>query len=580
MINTPTDVCSNQLEENFIRKVCLKRLFPYLLLISILALTFLILALRGLDLGFVGDVLAYEYHYQRYGIQGGMHWLVAEHWHKHLLAPLFSASVHLMFPGQSAAWYATAFLAHFASGVLGFLLADTILHQKLQWLSFAVALMFVFTSFEVPANFEFPTIGVRSFALSLFLVSFWSYLSYIRTGRQNLAWYYVSLVSYLFGLMSYEITTFFFLLYPLAAYFEDRSAGLITPRKRIWLAKVAGEIVLYPIFIALYLYFLWVLFPQEGSFTLTSSWILRQIVNGIQLVFSPSAIWERIAPAFQPDIVLLTLLIWTGVFFAFWLWMQRTEATHVERQQANSLTRKLAILGAAMVSLNILSVAPTAWDNSRLLYPSILGSALFVLGGLFWLLDLLMRPMMQRAVFATVIAFFIATGAIRLLQVQGEYIHRSLMRLKVLTAIESTVPSWSGDVKPYILFISDAHPDDDLWLHGGDINFPYMFDLMYDTYDIAADVLYFDIPKLSAPSPNLPSEQYIGQFIIADEEGIYSPLRPSEPIPPERLVIIYYDSQTDTATIWDEIPSQMIEQANIVQRVPIDWRTNYRLLGQ
>jgi hypothetical protein len=96
---------------------------------------------------------------------------------------------------------------------------------------------------------------------------------------------------------------------------------------------------------------------------------------------------------------------------------------------------------------------------------------------------------------------------------------------------------------------------------------------------IAADAIYPDVPASAAPAPDVPGSLYSGPYIVVEPEGIYSPLNPRVPIDPQRLVIVYYDSQTQTARILDDLPPEVLETANIVQRAPIEWRTNYDLIG-
>src|SRR5690606_5157849 len=86
---------------------------PVLLLVLVFGMTWLALVLRGLDLGFTGDLLDYAFHYDRLGTFGGMRWLISEHLQRHLLAGLVSAPIAYIFPAQSAPWYAYHFLVHF-----------------------------------------------------------------------------------------------------------------------------------------------------------------------------------------------------------------------------------------------------------------------------------------------------------------------------------------------------------------------------------------------------------------------------------------------------------------------------------
>jgi len=185
----------------------------------------------------------------------------------------------------------------------------------------------------------------------------------------------------------------------------------------------------------------------------------------------------------------------------------------------------------------------------------------------------------HRVVFALVVAFLVSTGTTRMFQVQQNYLHEYESREAVKTAIFEAVPSWNGDTPPYLLIYSDSHPTRDLALHAQDVKFPLMFDMMYGVDGIAADAIYPDVPASSAPAPDVPGSRYNGPFIVVEPEGIYSPLQPGVPIDPQRLIILYYDSRTKTAQVVDEIPADVLANANIIERAPIEWRTNYDLIG-
>ena len=85
---------------------------PYLILALMLGLTYAALAARGFALGFYGDVTAYQFHYRFDGVIGGMNWLVAEHWQRHLLGALLSAPLHILAPSRYELWYALALGLH------------------------------------------------------------------------------------------------------------------------------------------------------------------------------------------------------------------------------------------------------------------------------------------------------------------------------------------------------------------------------------------------------------------------------------------------------------------------------------
>ena len=176
------------------------------------------------------------------------------------------------------------------------------------------------------------------------------------------------------------------------------------------------------------------------------------------------------------------------------------------------------------------------------------------------------------------IAVLVAAGFSGLLSIQSEYIRQQAARQAVLNAIQSVISQVSTDPLPYLLLVSDAHPSNDLWLYAQDNRFPYTFDLMYDVTGMPVDALYMDVDPADAPPPDVPGSRYQGKFIVVEEEGIYSPLRPAEPIDPSRLVIIEYDSTSQTARILDELPEDVLARANIVERVPIEWKTNHSLV--
>jgi hypothetical protein len=564
------------------RSPLFQRFWPYFLLIGLLTLTLLALALRGLALGFIGDVLAYEYHYDRLGIQGGMNWLVTDHWRRHLLGALYSAPIHVFFPGQSAPWYFIAFLTHFANGLTGFLLVDTWLRGRYRWLIIASALMFVTHTLDASSNFEYPTNTHRNVALSLSLISLWAYLCYVRGKRRNLWWQHLSLATYILGFMSYEQTTLFFLMFPIIAYFEDQPAvGAV----KTWIAKVTSDTILFILSLVFYAYVLWILFPDSiRTIRLSVPLLLGQFYDGFAQLSGVSNIWSGNPFSFQIDSP--TLIVAISMFFLLWYLMSKEDRGILSqlntRDAGKPSPAKLVLLGAAMVVLNLASVAPTGWNVSsapRLLYPAMMGASFMWTGGLAWLLFRVGSTLIRRIVFSYVVALFIASGTSAILQAQEAYQRANSTRQTVLNAIEAAVPTWQGDVKPYIVFLSDAHPSQELHLHGQDVNFPFLFDRLYDSFGIAADAIYLDVPDSAAPAPDLPGSRYLGPYIVVEPEGIYSPLAPGVPIDPQRLVIVYYDSRAQTARVLDELPADVLETANIIQRAPIEWRTNYELVG-
>ena len=558
-----------------------ERLWPYLLLIILLAAVFAALAALGLDLGFIGDVLAYEYHYDRLGIQGGMSWLVHVEWQRHLLGALYSAPVHWLFPGQSAAWYGFAFLLHFANSVLCFLLVDTILRGQRRWLAFAAALIFAFDALQIPEHFEFPTGTHRKAALFLALLSLWFYLQWVRRERRNRWWRELSLASYAIAVASYEQTALFFLLHPVIAYFEDRPR--IDGWFR-WLAHVCLDSIWYPAFFVAYMFVLSELFPNSGQLSLSIGRIIEQMLAALGIYLGPSDFFGRLLPAFENGWLFLTLAVGAGMFVILWVW----QAHRTESEWTKSFWREsrgevaLIALGLAMIAVSIAALAPTTWSLTtfpKLFYPAAVGFGMAVSGLLAWLLERVPNAAVRHGLFALAVAFLVGTGTTRLFQLQQEYIRQHEAREAVKAAILEAVPAWEGSALPYLLIVSDAHPSRDLALHAQDLKFPLMFDMLYGVDGIAADAIYPDVPASAAPPPDVPGSLYSGPYIVVEPEGIYSPLQPGIPIDPQRLVILYYDDQTQTAHILDELPPDVLATANIVERAPIEWRTNDDLIA-
>lgn len=563
------------------------RYAPYILLTIILLVVFAALIVRGLNLGFVGDVLEYEYHYERLGTLGGMRWLVTEHLQRHILAPLFSAPLAFLFPGQSAAWYGYAMFVHFANGVVSFLLADTLLRGQRRWLAFAIALLFVFHDLQIVSHFEYPTGGHRKSALFIALLGLVFYVRYVRGRRQNHWLREFALAAYMFAVASYEQTALFFLLHPILAYIEDRRNGAITSFP-MWVWQILKDSFWYPVFLVGYLLTLTILFPPDrGHMNLSLSWIGRQIGGSLGAELSPLEIMARAVPAFEGGWLLLTGLVGAAVFALLWLWKDTPPPqpfSHKGKweQEFSNQCVELAVIGLGIIFVSIIGVAPGQWylpDHPRLIYPSALGFALFVTGVFGWLAEHVPNRAIGRALFAAVVALFVGVGVTQTFQVRDHYQAMDDARQAALAAIKTAIPKFADDAKPYLLIYSDADPTRDLALSAQDNRFPLLFNRMYDMDGFAADALYFSLDDSLKPADDVPGNKYNGQFMIVEPEGIYSPLLPYVPLDPDRLVIVYYDNQTQTARMVDELPADVVTQANIVMRAPLKFVTNRALIA-
>jgi hypothetical protein len=568
------------------RRALFHHLWPYLLLIAILALVFAALALIGLDLGFNGDVLGFEYHFQTLGLRGGMRY-VLEWDRRHLLSGQFYALLHYFFPGQSAAWYGTSLLTQFLIAPVVFLFSDTILRGRWRWLSFAAALVFAFHTRQTMSHFETPTSGYRKIAMALAVLSLWCYLHYVRGKRLQHFWRDFSIVCYAVAVMLYEATVLFFVIHPLIAYLES-PPGKSWRERWHWLRLAALDSLWYPVIFGLYWYLLNTLLPEyqgpKGTY-LNLQQFVTQITGAFTGEFSLQNMLARYLPAFDREWFWLTLLVSLVVFLIFWYWRLLLETD----EQTPVALGALILIGLGIYALNVIGTFPgdrplsDQYHAPRSLSPSAIGIAFVFLGALAWLLQKISQPARRRAIFAFVIAFLVGTGVTRLFQVQADFLQLANGQREFQQAFLRAVPALEGDVSPYIVIFSDAHPNDDLGLNAQDLRFPLMFDMMYDTQGIAADALFFDVPerfpKSWSPPEDMPANDYVGPYILVDESGIYSPLQPGVPIPPERLVIVEYNSQTKEARVLDELPPDIVARTNIVQRVPIEWETNWLLIN-
>lgn len=556
-----------------------RRLWPALLLAALLGATWLMLLARGLDLGFFGDLLDYAYHYDRLGISGGMQWLITEHLQRHLLAGLFPAPLAYFFPGQSVFWYAAAFATHYAVALMSFVLADAVLRGRLRWVSFAAALLFAFHPLHLRLNFEFPTIYIGTSALFLALLSLWLYLQYVRRGRRNRWWIESSLAAFAVAIGLYEQTVLFFALHPLIAWFEARYAGERSAPAR-FLKQAVADSFWFPVVVVAYLYLLRSLFVGTGTLSFRPDYLMGQVAAGLAVEFAPDGFVARVLSGLNA-MPLAALAVTVALAALLFWWSSRDTRVSTAGESGHRegmLLAYLMALGGGITLATIVGVAPTSWllsENPRLIYPSAVGFGYLVAG----LLGLLRFRLPTRLIAATAIALLVGAGFAGLLAMQAEYARQQAARQAVLDAVQAAIPDVSDDPLPYIVLYSDAHPSDDLWLYAQDNRSTYLFDLMYGTTGMPFDALYMDVDPADAPAPDVPGSRYQGKFIVVEAEGIYSPLRPFEPIDPSRLVIVEYDSASRTARVVDELPSDILARANIVERAPVEWKTNRALVA-
>jgi len=543
------------------------------------------LLMRGLDLGLWGDVLALEYHFTTLGITGGMSWLVNTYWHRHLLGGVWYVPLRVFFPGQALPWWASSLGLHFVAAFAAFLLFDRILNGRWQAVSGAAALIFTTDTLYIFDHFEFGTNCVRNGALLLALLSMIAYFEYVRGDRKRFAWLGISLLLFFVSMMSYEQNQLFFLAYPLLAAFADRDHGWQLDRR--WGVQVAEDLFLFPVLVALYVLLLRIVYPVGSGLSLTIDWLLQQVGGALRLLVDPALWLERIAPVLQPDALPVTLLLIALAFVALAL-VARPPAAGVAERRPDVEPRLLwraVIFGLALALLTIAGVAPTQWPlgrSARLIYAAGAGTALAGMALLAWAATRLPRRVLPAVL--VIPAILVGTGASLGAQEHTARLACHTTRETVKAAIQEAIPAFSGERVPYLLLVSDADPTRDLCLNAQDINYPYMFALMYGLTSrvgdaIYADALYFTVPESQRPAAETQGSEYSGQYLVVEPEGIYSPLRPGVAIDPASLVIVRYDSATQSATVLDRLPDDLVARANVEVRAPIAWVTNREFIA-
>ena len=538
---------------------------PYGFLLIVLATTYAVLALRGFTFGFYGDVVAYQFHYRFEGVFGGMNWLVTEHWQRHLLGGLFSAPLHVLVPDRYDLWYALELFIHFAAGTVVFLLIDTLQSGQRRWLAFAIALYFVFDTLQTPSNIEFATSSHRKTSLILSILSLWAYLRFVRDNRRTLGWFIFNIVTFMLAMMIYEHAFFFLLLHPVIAYVEDRRSGEFAWNRR-YLSLTIRDSLFHVIVVLIYVYMLLTLFSGGNkNLQLSPSHLLSQFSLGFHLLLSPLAIIERLSTAVSLSQVWFVpaLSILSALFFGLWIRYDRDVS---ERASWSPLW--IALLGLGIILLNIANTSPTIWrysQNVRLIYFSSVGSGMIIFGALAWLVERYSGTGILA--FAAAAALFLAPGASLLFEHQAVHLALDRVSNRAFQAIYDGIPAFTEDAEPYLLLISDVHPEKELAMHPRDINFPRVFALHYGVEGFAADAVIF--------SDN--NSNSVAKIQLRDE-GILSPLQPHVLVDYNRVVIVAYDSRNNSATILDRLPADVLQRGNFDIMTDVTVETNWSLL--
>ena len=538
---------------------------PYGLLISLLAVSYAVLAVRGFALGFYGDVVAYQYYFEFRGVLGGMHWLITEHWQRHLLGGVLAAPMHVLAPYRYDLWYALTLFLHFLAGPFIYLFIDTLLCGQRRWLGFAVVLLFLFDTLQTPSNVEFATGTDHRIFLIMALLSLWSYIHFVRSKRRKPGWYILNIVTYIIAIMTYEQSFFFFLLHPFIAIVEDRRQGEYSLTWRyLWLN--IRDLLLHMFILAIYVYLLMILFRGgDYGIDLSIQHMVRQLVDGVWVIFNPAALVERLSHAWSLSQWWLIVVIGlaTAALFSAWILKARDEA-----QRTPWSPPLLIAFGLSMVLLTVVNSSPTVMPfnlHVRLLFAASLGSAIVLLGALAWIVDWNRR--IGSAIAAAAIAVLLAPGVSLLYEHQAIHLGRDEISTRVYRAIFAAIPQFVAGSEPYILLLADEDPEEVLKLHPRDVHFPRVFALHYGIEKLAADAVLYDDD----------SGRNLAQIRL-EEAGMVSPLRPHEVIAYERLVILEYDSERERVTILERLPAAVLSRGNFDIRTDKRLETNWSLL--
>ena len=537
----------------------------YAVLALILAGAYLALAVRGFALGFYSDIVAYQYHFALRGVFGGMNWLVTEYWQRHLLGGLFAIPLHLFAPDRYDLWYALTLALHFLVGPFIFLLVDTLQCGQRRWLGFAIALAFLFDPLQTPSNIEFPTGWDHRTFLICALLSLWAYLRFVRSGRRRPGWYMLSFLAYMLAIMTYEQSFFFFLLHPIIAHVEERrhSARRLT-RRRLWLNL--RDALPYAFFLLIYVYLLRILFSGDSfAMSLSPAHIARQTADGMAVIFNPLDFARRLAQAATIGQWWVVILLALVIGLAFHIWIPRSGD---DGQRIIWSPPLLAGFGFLLALLSVLNSAPTIMPlalHTRLLFAGSLGQALVLIGLLGWMAERNRR--VGGLAFALALAMILAPGISYFYEHQAIHLERGEVSEQVFESIYAAIPEFAPGAEPYLLLAADQDPEMDLYLHPRDVNFPRVFALRYGIENFRADALLFDHA----------GTRKLAQIRLL-EGGIVSPLRPREVIGYDRLVIIEYDSVTNSVEVLDRLPDEVLQQGNFEIDADVRLTTNWSLL--
>lgn len=566
------------------------RYAPVLLLSAIILALFTVMALRGLELGYFGDLLNSRFLLDKLGVRGGIEWMAFTLGRRHILGSVQHGLMHVLAPDHSSIWYGSALLTQFLAAIPAYALVNSLLRGQRRWIAFGVALAFMLHVRQLYSPLDISTRAFINISFMAQLLSLWAYLHYVRDQRRSLWMRDVSLLLYFVALNLYETAALFFLLHPLLAWHEEYQQRRILSRD--WLWQMAKDNFWYGFILVAYLAFLLLYLPSDGVGTGLNS-LSDRLFALLNAELHPLLFAERYAPAFAMPWLPLTLLLIaaTALGIGWWRSRHRTETALPDAAPVRSTLGLMIVLGVGMMVLNMgVAVQVNMTQDIRFVYPFAFGFTLAVVG----LLALLAQSLPHRpgtAVFAGGIALLAAPGVGVALDVQQQYLDAQAARSTILEAIFEAVPAIERDgsgATPYLLIFTDPDETRQLYhdLRADDAYLPMLFEMEYGL-GINVDMVLYDVPDARCHSEGQSAAQHLSLCMVAQDGLLYSTLRPPyyhertyQPGSTEHLILLYYDADTQTAQVLDTGPPELLAQANIVERDPVDWQTNWDILPQ
>lgn len=544
------------------------------------------MSLIGFDMGLWGDNLQAEYSFGVKGTLEGMRFFALEHLRRHMLTTFRLASIVELFPAGDVKWYVTSVGLHLLNAFPLYALLNTILRGRWRWLSFSVAALFMVSLFIQFDILFFSTGSGIWLAFNVQLASFLVYIFYVRNERRVIFWRDVSLALFVLSLSLYETNALFFLLYPLLSLAES------VPKRsewRTWILTLANDLIWFPVIMVFYYGVHTIFFPSHTFNTNITSGISRSF-EALEKIVNPLPYLQTIQQAWTGEWVLVSLGTTAILSLVLFVWRRGSEPFEMGSTRLNMML----LVGLGLIVLPLPIAASTYIYgiplSFRTMYAATAGSGILLIVLIAWGTNFIPNKTAKFATFALLMGALLGSSFTAFLQRQQQDYSQDSRRDVILAAIVEAIPDIEAGIveQPHIIMYTDeadvATVQKDL--RALDLYLPLWFAIHYDIETMGFDLLSYVEPENRPAFANRHASEIIDQaYMIIEADGVYSTLRPFvpdgyAPSAPENFIIVYYDAATQTAEVVSEVPDDMLERSNIVQKVPIDWQTNFDLLPE